>query len=222
MKARVSTALLAGVLCFAPSLRAEPMGAESPQAVVEKLKAATQEENFGALATLLAPEARAEMAKGIWAGTTMMIAMSSAMGEMAVGMGEEMGEQTPEAKQQAAKAKAEADAKFGVWKKRYDDVAKKHGLPSLDSSQEADPEALFAKADHVALISDFGGLLQSFGEEQGSHKKGEGKKIEGGLENLKVDGDRAEATLAGDPIKFVKIDGRWYIAELPQGPAEEG
>lgn len=224
MKNRNTIALLAGALLLAPALEAaEQLGAESPQAVVTRLRAAAETENFGELATLLAPDARAEMAKGIWAGTTMMIAMSSAMGDMAAGMGEEMGEQTEEAKAQAAKAKAEADAKFGAWKKRYDEIAKKHGLPSLDSSQETDPEALFAKADHVGVIRDFGGLLQSFGEEQG-RGKGEGKKIEGELENLKVEGDNASGTLAGEPIRFVKIDGRWFIADLPQGgaPPEEG
>lgn len=225
MKNHRTLALLAGALLLAPAAvpAAEQLGAESPQAVVEKLRIAAESENFGELATLLAPAAREEMAKGIWAGATMMIAMSSAMGDMAAGMGEELGDQTEEAKAQAAKAKAEADAKFGAWKKRYDETAKKHGLPSLDSSQETDPETLFAKADHVGVIRDFGNLLQSFGEEQG-RGKGEGKKIEGALENLEVDGDKASGTLAGEPIEFVKIDGRWFIATLPQGEAspEEG
>lgn len=225
MKKHFPAALVAGVLLLAPALEAaEQLGAESPQAVVEKLRAAAVDENFGELAKILAPAAREEMAKGIWGGATMMIAMSSAMGDMAAGMGEAAGEETAEAKAQAAKAKAEAEAKFGVWKKRYDDLAKKHGLPTLDASEDTDPEAAFAKADHVGVIADFGNLLQSFGEEQAGQKKGEGKKIEGQLENLKVDGDKAEGMLGGDPISFVKIDGRWFIATLPQGeaPPEEG
>jgi hypothetical protein len=221
-------ALVAGTLFFAPLLQAaEAPGADSPQALVERLRKAANTEDFGELAACLAPDARLEMAKGIWVGTTMMIAMSSAMGDMAAGMGEAMDE-SEEGKANAAKAKAEAEAKFGVWIKRYDETAKKHGLPTLESFEkvEGDPSSLLAKTDQVAVIADFGNLLTSFGEEQQGEKP-PSKQIEGQLEGLKVDGDKAEGTLAGDPIKFVKIDGRWYIAELPQGsggppPEEEG
>lgn len=222
----IAAALLAGLL-LAPALQAaEAPGAETPQALVERLRNAADKEDFGELGACLAPEARLEMAKGIWIGTTMMIAMSSAMGDMAAGMGEAMDE-SEEGKANAAKAKAEAEAKFGVWKKRYDDTAKKHGLPTLDSFEkvEGDPNDLLAKTDQVAVITDFGNLLTSFGEEQQGEKR-PGKKVEGQLEGLKIDGNTAEGTLGGDPIKFVKIDGRWFIAELPQGggppPEEEG
>ena len=217
-------ALLASLLLLAPLAEAAEsiapnLGAESPEALVERLRASALTEDFGELAACLSPAAREEMAKGIWAGATMMIAMSASMGEMVSGLGEEMGEQSEEAKAEAAKAKAEAQAKFGAWAKRYDEIAKKHGLPALSDTEklEGSPDTLFAKADLVALIADFGGLLQGFGEEQGG--KREKKPIEGQLEGLKIDGDRAAGTLAGDPIQFVKIEGRWYIAELPQGDA---
>jgi hypothetical protein len=223
-------ALLAGGLLLVPAVQAAPtLGAESPQALVERLRKAANTEDFGELAACLAPDARLEMAQGIWVGATMMIAMSSAMGDMAAGMGEAMDE-SEEGKANAAKAKAEAEAKFGVWKKRYDDTAKKHGLPTLESFEklEGDPKSLLAKTDQVAVISDFGNLLTSFGEEQQGEKR-PAKQIEGQLEGLKVDGDTAEGTLSGDPIKFVKIGDRWFIAELPQGggggeapPEEEG
>jgi hypothetical protein len=222
----LAAAFLAGGLLLAPALHAAAaLGAESPQALVERLRNAASKEDFGELAACLAPAARLEMAQGIWVGATMMIAMSSAMGDMAAGMGEAMDE-SEEGKANAAKAKAEAEAKFGVWKKRYDDTAKKHGLPTLESFEkvEGDPSTLLTKTDQVAVITDFGNLLTSFGEEQQGEKRPT-KQIEGQLEGLKVDGDTAEGTLGGDPIEFVKIDGRWFIAELPQGgggpPSEE-
>lgn len=214
---------LAAALLLAPVARAaEAPGADSPAALVERLRGAAENEDFGELAACLAPDARKEMAQGIWVGATMMIAMSASMGDMAAGMGEAMSDETPEAKEQAAKAKAEAEAKFGPWKKRYDETAKKHGLPTLDQNEmEGDPGQLFDKVDTLAVIRDFGAMLKDFTKEQG--KGGGGKKVEGQLENLKVEGDTASGTLEGDPIKFVKIEGRWYISELPQGgPPKEG
>ncbi len=224
-KSTFALALAATLLLAPAAARAdEALGAESPQALVEKLRSAAEKEDFGELAACLAPQARLEMAQGIWVAATMMIAMGSSMGDMAAGMGEAMSEDDAQAKEQSAKAKAETEAKFGPWKKRYDETAKKHGLPTLDQNEmEGDPSELFAKVDALAVTRDFGALLQDFGKEQGQ-AKGEGKKVEGQLENLKIDGDNAEGTLAGDPIRFVKIDGRWYISELPQGgsPAEGG
>ena len=48
------------------------------------------------------------------------------------------------------------------------------------------------------------------------------KVPEGGLENLKIEGDKASGTVGGDPFAFVKIDGRWYVEDLPKGGSEEG
>ncbi len=197
-------------------------GRRNPAGPGRKAAHRRRKRRLGELAACLAPDARKEMAQGIWVGATMMIAMSASMGDMAAGMGEAMGESTPEAKEQAAKAKAEAEAKFGPWKKRYDETAKKHGLPTLDQNEmEGDPAQLFDKVDTLAVIRDFGAMLKDFTKDQG--KSGGGKKVEGQLENLKVEGDMASGTLEGDPIKFVKIEGRWYISELPQGgPPKEG
>lgn len=221
------SALLATSFLLAPVLEAAEPGAESPAALVERLRTAGDKEDFAELAACLAPAARMDMAKGLYAGATMMVAMSSAMGEMAGNMGEAlggaMGEESAESKAAAAKAKAEADVKFGALKKSYNDVAAKHGLPSLDAEEmPGDPEAIFAKADLIALIGDFGGLIKSLGEDGGEKEK---KNIEGQLEDLKIEGEKAEGTLGGDPIQFVKLDGRWFISELPaaktQGDDEE-
>lgn len=219
---RVFCAVLAALLLpaiSAPAHAAE-LGGESPEALITKLRAASETEDFGQLAALLAPDARLEMAQGLWAGATMMVAMSSSMGDLAAGMGEALGEDTEEGKAQAAKAKAELAAKFGAIKQRYDDVAKKHGMPTLDATEgDIDPASLFAKADLVALIGDYGALLKSVAEESGAKKTS--RDIPETLEGLKIDGDKASAKLGGEDINFVKIDGRWFIANLPQGPGGE-
>ena len=205
---------------FSAPVRAAELGGESPEALVAKLVAASETEDFGQLAALLAPDIRLEMAQGLWAGATMMVAMSSSMGDLAAGMGEALGEETEEGKAQAAKAKAEVEAKFGAIKKRYDEVAKKHGMPTLEAAEAGgDPAELFAKADLVALISDYGALLKSVAEESGAQKTK--RDIPETIEGLKVEGDRASGKLGGADISFVKIDGRWFIASLPQGPGGE-
>lgn len=213
----VLAAMFLLALSSGPALAGTDEGAESPQALIAKLRAASETEDFGRLAALLAPEARLEMAQGLWAGATFMVAMSSSMGEMAAQMGEAVGGETEEGKAKAAKAKAEAEAKFGAMKKRYDEVAKKHGMPTLDAAEEqGDPASLFAKADLVALIGDYGALLKSLADENGAKKAT--RDIPETIENLKIEGDQATGKLGGGDISFVKIDGRWFIAQLPQGP----
>ena len=58
----------------------------------------------------------------------------------------------------------------------------------------------------------------------GEHKDESGpvKIPEGGLENLKIEGDKATGTVGSDAFSFVKIDGRWYVEDLPKGASDEG
>ena len=105
---RVLCAIFAALLLptiVTPAHAAE-LGGESPEALITKLRAASETEDFGKLAALLAPDARLEMAQGLWAGATMMVAMSSSMGDLAAEMGQTLGEETEEGKAESAKTKA--------------------------------------------------------------------------------------------------------------------
>ncbi|HEX4953935.1 MAG TPA: hypothetical protein VF017_11145 [Thermoanaerobaculia bacterium] len=221
--------LLTLLLTVAPAFAAgKPLGAESPEKVVERMRDAAEKEDLRELAACLAPEPRRELAMGMWLASTMMIGMADAMGGMAIGMGEEMAEamgaEEKAAQEQAAQAKKELDAKLAGLKLRYDALAKKHGLPALsDEEPQGDPEALFAKVDAVEVTGDYFDLLKGIADATGETDTAP-KVSADQLTDLVIDGDRASGRLGAEPIKFVKLEGRWYVAEMPKrkdnGPGE--
>ncbi len=223
-------ALLLTTLFAAPPgfAAGKPLGGETPEKVVQRMRDAAEKEDLRELAACLAPEPRKELAMGMWLASTMMIGMADAMGGMAVemgeGMAEAMGAEEKAAQEQAAQAKKELDAKLAGLKTRYNALAKKHGLPALsDEEPQGDPEALFAKIDAVEVTGDYFDLLKGLGEATGDADTAPKVPTER-LEDLVIDGDQASGRIGAEPIKFVKLEGRWYIAEMPkrkdEGPAE--
>ncbi len=202
-----------------------PLGADSPEQLVERMRQSAQKKDFRELAACLAPEPRKELAQMIWIGATMMIGMATALGEMgtelAAGGAEAIGGEAGagEAEVKKAPEAPKIDPKIAALSKRYDEVARKHGLPGIkeDAAPDSDPEALFAKIDTIEMVGDFGALLNGIGEATGEAAPAP-PVPNGKLEGLKLDGDKATATLDGEPVHFVKIEGRWYIAELPKKP----
>lgn len=195
-----------------------PLGAESPEQLVERMRKSAEKKDFRELASCLAPEPRKELAQMIWLGATMMIGMATTMGSMAEGLGEALADEGKDGGAKAGAAEPKADPKLAALAKRYDDVAHKHGLPGLkDEDSSADPAAMFAKVDAVEAVGDFGALLDGIGEATGQAAPAPPVPA-GKLEGLKIDGDKATAVLDGEPITFLKIDGRWFIAELPKKP----
>ncbi|MHC4777635.1 MAG: hypothetical protein ACYTFG_03545 [Planctomycetota bacterium] len=107
----------------------------------------------------------------------------------------------------------------------YKALAKKHGLPSgetkedkIDMSVLEDTAKmieyttkLFEKVDLVAFLDD----IQAFQKEYGV---GTFDEVPKGLKDTKTEGDTATALLdfgegkEDQPVKFVKVDGRWYLA----------
>lgn len=170
---------LAAALLAAPTLRAaeppqteEPKvegsaarlpGAETPQALVERLNAAARADDVGEIANCLAPEDRTELVLGMVAATGMMVAfmqMGSDMAmEMAGGMAEGVAESLPEGEALSPEEKAEVKAgmeeemaaglekgreeakqKAAAMEKRYTALLEKHGLGDLLSDQGPDIE----------------------------------------------------------------------------------
>jgi hypothetical protein len=226
MKTPAPTLLTCLLLCLAltPAIAApsgSELGGESPAALVERLRQAAADENFGEFAACLAPPARKEMAMGLWTGTTMMIGMASSTDSFADGLGEAIiGAMEGEAasSEEAAKAKqakAELEKKFADWQKRYDDVMAKYGLPKLSAQEDpGDLEEHFAKIDLVGLTNDLGGLLKLFRESEGG--RADTSVPEGQLEDLVIEGDTARGMLGGDVAEMIRIDGRWYIKKIPE------
>jgi len=208
-------------------------GAETPEALVERMKSGAAKEDFAEIAACLTPKNRAEMAMAMYMGATMMVAFADMGvemgGAMAEGLSGMAGEQSAEAKQKAEEQKAKAKEEVGKLKTAYNNLVTKYGLPAMPKEGEPEKpeptqeeiEKLFASIDQGAFVNDALAVMKAMpGEHQ--DESGPVKIPEGGLENLKIEGDQATGTVGGDPFTFVRIDGRWYVEDLPKGASEEG
>ncbi len=210
-----------------PAAKAQP-GAETPAALIERMKAGAAKEDFGEIAACLSPKNRKEMAMAMYMGATMMVAFANMGVEMGSGMAEGManlgGEPSAADKQKAADAKAKAQKEIAGLQTAYDALMKKYGLPAMPKAGEPEKpeptkeeiEKLFANIDLGAFLNDTMAVMKAM---PGEHKSESGpvKIPPGGLENLKIEGDKASGTVGGDAFTFVKVDGRWYVDEMPKG-----
>ena len=134
-----------------------------------------------------------------------------------------------EDKKKAEEQKAKAQADIAGMKTAYSTLVTKYGLPAMPKEGEAEKpeptqeeiEKLFANIDQGAFLNDALAVMKAMPGEE-AKDSGPVKVPEGGLENLKIEGDKASGTVGGDPFTFVKIDGRWYVEDLPKGGSEEG
>ena len=219
----------------APAARALP-GAETPELLVARMKAGAAKEDFGEIAACLTPKNRSEMAMAMYMGATMMVAFAEMGAEMGGAMAEGMagiaggsGEMSAEDKQKAEEQKAKAKEGIAGMKTAYNNLITKYGLPAMPKEGEpekpeptqAEMEKLFANIDHGAFLNDAMAVMKAMPGEE-SKDAGPVKIPEGGLENLKIDGDKATGTVGTDAFSFVKIDGRWYVEDLPKGGDDGG
>lgn len=204
-----------------------PLGAETPQALVERMVKAADEKDVAQIFACLDPQSRTEATTALLMGTTMMLAFMDMGTGMASGMAEGMTEaltdepMKPEDKARLEKGKAEAAAKSAKLKASFSAVLKKHGLPDLldpkaDAPKEG-PETLLAKVDQPALAADLLGFMEQLGDKKESHEDG-GPPVPRDASDYKIAGDRATAKSGDETLEFVKIDGRWFF----KPPKEKG
>ena len=197
----------------------EPPGAETPEALLARLEAAFETEDFGEIAACLAPEERAEMALGLLLAGGMMAAFAQMGGEMAGEMAEALSEDDEEAIE-ARKAEAAAEAKKLA--DRFEKILTDHGLDEVmeadlmaggaegeDGEEETSPAELLEDVDQVALIRDIMSFLSELGEGDVSEQAAD--QFGGEIVLEKVEGDRATARRGDETVELVKIDGRWYL-----------
>ncbi len=226
-----------GEQASAPAAAAAPKaqpGAESPEALVERMKKAAAKQDLAEIAACMTPKARGEMAMGMYLGATMMVAfsqmgaeMGGAMAEGMGGMAEAMGGKVdPAEKEKAAQQMAKAKEEMGKVKERYNALMTKYGLPVMPKDGEAEPdlpkekaEELFQKIDAGAFLTDVMAFMKSMpGDEKEKAAEESPVKIPSGpLTDLKIDGDKATGSVEGEAMNFVRIDGRWYVEEPPGG-----
>lgn len=173
-------------------------GAESPEALVEGIKAAAEKKDLAKLVSYVVPEERMKMTAGIVMGLQMLSGFGSMMPSGVEGA-PDMGKVTKDVDALLAKYKIE-----------------KMDLKAM-MSPDADQAAMEKKAadqmrnvDHVGFIREAMPILD---------KLGRGEKMTRGLDDfvvtdLKVSGDTATVKIKGDDVTLRKIDGRWY-ASMP-------
>ncbi|MGH9363030.1 MAG: hypothetical protein ACRD2T_14040 [Thermoanaerobaculia bacterium] len=209
-----------------------PLGADSPEALVKRLKVAAEKEDVAELAACMAPGDRAMMTMMMVLAVTMMTAFTQMGSEMATGMAEAFQDEesmTAEQKAEAAAAKKKMEEQGAAVQKKLEAVLAKHGItdlmaetpdPEPGSDPEKNAEKLLAGVDQVALISDITALMrESFKDEK------EGTPTppipKGELEGLKITGDTATGKVGGEDVHFVKIDGRWYVKMMDKEKEKE-
>ncbi|MEZ5333208.1 MAG: hypothetical protein R2991_14460 [Thermoanaerobaculia bacterium] len=221
VRSRGAAAVLAAGALFQPVVGSaeETGGAETPEAVYARVVAAAESEDVGEIFACLAPEERAET-------TMMMVAMTGfmvGMAGMAADMGGEMGDAfaegaAAETAESMAAQKAAAAAEAAALSERWEGILDRHGLKdtmtdvSLDDTK-TDAVAALAGVDQTALINDLMAFLDDIGEENGSDVDPNPLTAPvGELEDLVVDGDRATARVGEEEVRFVRVDGRWYLS----------
>jgi hypothetical protein len=168
-------------------------GAESPQAVLAAAQAAAAAKDAKAIVRLVAPSER------------VMLAFSTDMG---VDMMSEMWEGDTAKKLRSG---------YVELKKKYQVPEPPEGetleLGPDTSQEEIDAhirkraEAMYAKVDVVGYTAELMGLLLAMPEMADRPLVPPGSPAD-----LKVEGDRATATIDGQPLQFLREGGRWYLS----------
>lgn len=217
---RIVTTLVGLTLLAGGAFAGQP-GADSPQALVERVKQAAEEKNLAEIANCLDPKSRLEMTQGIYMAATMVVAFSQMGLEMGAGMGEAFAEDASAEDKAAQEAKlAEGRKEVDELRLRYNALVGKYGLPTIPGEGEPEPaelpeaelETLFAKIDQGAFLTDTMAFIEAMpGAEEKPADEGPIRIGDGVLADLVTDGDTATARLDGESVRFLRVDGRWYF-----------
>lgn len=207
----------------------QPYGGESPEAVVERMRAAAESEDLGEMAACLSPDDRATLSLTMVMMTGMVMAFAAMGAEMGEGMAEGMAEAF-EDEEMSDEAKRERDAEMAAQRDEaaagvaaitgeYEAILERHGLMELMSDDaamdDADPAAMLAGVDQVALLQDLMGFLENLPGESEEGDDGEDGPVdvpEGELSGLVIDGSTAHGLIGDEEVDFVEVDGRWYLS----------
>lgn len=215
-----------------PAKATVTLGAESPEALIERVRSAGESDDLGAVAALIAPEDRAMLSMTMILMLGMVMAFSQMGGAMAEGMVEGMAEglgAEVDEEQRAAMTAEQAEAMAGVKKLEsdFEETLKRYGVQDILESESDDPMELMADVDQVGLIRDLMALMEDLpgGDATAEDAPNPVDLPTGELSDLVIDGDTATASIAGEPVDFVRADGRWFLSlglQEQMGGGEEG
>ena len=204
-------------------------GADTPDELVERFRKASESGDIAGIAACLAPKDRAGMSFGLLFAASMMSAMGGIGAELGAGMSEAFSEDMSEEDRKKAEAEIEAvRAKTEASMARLEGILEKYGVAEMmedDSPMPGigadDPEAAMAAAfegvDQLGLIRELAVVLDEIGDDndegEGEDEGEQSDTPEGGLVDLKIDGDRGTATWGDKPVELVRIDGKWFLSD---------
>lgn len=213
-----------------PLAAAAPPGAATPQALVARVQAAAEKNDFGELLACLAPDDRREMSLALVAGVSMMIGFMGMAGDMAGGMAEGLAgaDAKPEDKAKMDAAQKEVKVKADAMQKKLDGLLHKHGVDKMMEDPTPLPEepaarskalaSMFAGTDDIALSKDLLALLEEVGKAEGKEEKPRPPiELSKAVTDYRVDGDTATAMAGEEKLDFVRVDGRWYVRAQRKG-----
>jgi len=194
---------------------AAPLGGDSPQDVIDQVRAAGEDEDLGTMVGLIAPDDRAMLSMTMIMMMGMVMAFSQMGAGMAEGMAEGMGAEMSDEDRAAMEAeREEAMAQVKQFEADFEATLKRYGLEEVMESESDDPAVLMADVDQVGLIRDLMKLMDDLPGEEGGGEDGESpvEIPEGDLTDLEINGDTATGTIGGEAMEFVRVDGRWFVA----------
>lgn len=184
--------------------RASPeLGGATPEAVVERIRRAAENQDLNELAASIDPAELGELAQGLAFISVMTVAFSA--------MGDDEGANEAAAERSMQELEA-IITRFGL--PSMDDGPGQGGGPAL---QEALAE--LSQLDMIHLIADLGAFLDSLAEGEEGLNSEFLPPFEDELRDLVIDGDSARASIGDEEIAFVQVNQRWY-ARLPEPPAQ--
>lgn len=229
----LAVALLLVLPAAPPAAAATELGAATPQELVARMTKAAEARDFAELAACLAPEDRAAMSLMLVLGAGMMVAFSQMGAGLAEGMAEGMAEafgaelEPAEESPEAAAARVAETERLAGLTGRYEELLERHGIAKL-MEEDPEPEAtgpeaaakLLASVDQVALIADLMGFMgevfpEAAEEEPVAVPVGE-------LTDLVIEGDTARGRIGEEEGRFVRVDGRWFLAMEEDEEGEDG
>lgn len=210
----LSAALLAVTVVGAAAQPERGYGADTPQAVVAGLSAAAAAEDFATAMTFIAPDARRTLAHEMLQGVLFGLALANPDDRMPGS---------------PALSKADLQKKRAAYKAAVDTTRTAltpAGLAGVIGQKPMAPgtvqavERGLATADTVVLVRDLApaiAALDALLGEQAGMTKAPFPFAFGAVSGYRVQGERATAKAATEPLEFVRVGGRWYLTP-PQRP----
>lgn len=212
MNTRVRTIALASVVALLARATLAADGAETPDALMEKLRQAADQQDTTGVVSAILPEERPFLA--------FMIGMFGAelTGAMITGM----------ASMPANEAPPDAAEKLEEFNRGYAAILAKHKVERIDPEADVDmrdPQKLAKLAqdrlghvDYAAFIDDVTAFLATLGDPASATNPM--SRFNANVESIRTDGDRAFVTVedVDQPIMLERREGRWYLRLVPDLP----